>query len=231
MPLPTLLSDVITPAWDALTADQRTCWHFWALKHPQLDAAGELRTMYGKQAHYSRNAQIAVIDDPPLLTTPPPDAAPPVAPTVYSQAWPLQSKTISGETARRGVCYAILDGDLPDDTAIILRQGYTYRKSGKGPRPRIRHCTVRSTLTTDAINLDDPSGYFASTDGDTKYAHIKGVNAQRRPDLPLGSIKVVDLNTGLYTEAAIPNPFGGTRTKANRARATSVNPGPDDHFP
>ena len=47
MAAPTLLSDVIQPAWQALTPEQRTCWHFWALEHPQIDAAGALRTLYG----------------------------------------------------------------------------------------------------------------------------------------------------------------------------------------
>jgi len=71
MPVPTLLTDRIQPAWQALTPQQRTCWHWWAQVNPVTNDSGELRTLYGNQAHYRTNANLAIPTTPTLIHDPP----------------------------------------------------------------------------------------------------------------------------------------------------------------
>lgn len=232
MPDPTLLSDVIQPAWQALTAEQRTCWHYWSLQNPQITEDGILFTPWGQQAHYRLNANIAVTESNPLLEEPPTTNDPPPTLQINSYAWPLQSKLADDTIARSG--FVVLDRAAPldDKTAAIVTQGYTRKKNGKGRPPRLRHVTVMQPLSSGTISLDDPVGYYATTAGNNRYATIKGRRARRRPDLPLAKIKVINLETGRITRGTINNPFGGSRTRNNRARATVINPtNGTNHYP
>lgn len=229
---PTLLSSILAPAWNALTAEQRTCWHFWALAHPQTSEQGVLRTNYGNQEHTARNANIAVADGPALITDPPTTQPDPPFVTVIVIAWPLQSKLQGAEIARRGVIALEFPNPLPANITAIVTQGYTQKHSGKGRQPRIRHVTRKLPGTDGVLRLDIASGYFAETSGDTKYARIKGISARRRPDLPIAKLKIIDVETGKRARQAIANIYGGGPTKINRPRATAVNPTTGtNHYP
>lgn len=232
MPEPTLLGDVIQPAWQALTPEQRTCWHYWSLQHPQLNADGKTFAPWGQQSHYARNAQIAVTETNPLLEDPPTTDDAPTLPTIKTNAWPLQARLADDTTARQG--FVILDNTtpLPSNAAAIITQGYTEKKTGKGRPPRIRHVTIMQPLSSGTVSLDDPLGYYATTAGDNRYSRVKGLRARRRPDLPLAKIKVINLDNGKITRGVITNPFGGSRRRTNRARATAVNPtNGTNHYP
>lgn len=231
MPAPTLLSDIIQPAWQALTPEQRTCWHFWAAAHPQMDESGELRTLYGQQAHYARNSIIAASEAGSLLDDPPSDEQPPPAVVINSYAWPLQSLVDGTTTKRTGWVYLEVIGEIPAEAIITVRQGYDRKRTGKGRPPRIRHVTIMQPLTTGVVQLDVPSGYYATTGGENRYARIKAVTARRRPELPLGTIKITRTTNGKTVRQLLTNPYGGARTKINRPRATAVKPRPGDHYP
>lgn len=229
---PTLLSDEIHPAWMGLTADQRICWHFWAAAHPMYDQGGQLRTLYGAQAHYKKNADIAVTETNPLLADPPATTTPPLPVAIITVAWPLQSLISGTTTARRGLVYLDLDEVVPVDAAVIVRQGYDKKHVGRGRPPRIRHVTIIQPLDVGAIALDIPTGYYATTAGNNKFATIRGRTAQRRPDKPLGTVRIVNLTNGQTVRQVLSNPFGGSKTKSNRARATAVDPlSGVNHFP
>lgn len=228
---PTLLGDIIQPAWNSLTPEERTCWHFWALANPLIDELGVLRTLNGEQAHYQRNKDLAVTESVPLLTEPPADFTPPRPVAVITLTWPLASQ-LGGSISTRGGFVALeLEDELPADTAAIVTQGYYRKKNGGGRPPRIRHVCVILPLATGQVNLQLPSGYYATTSGDNKFARIFGVTAQRRPDRPLATIKLVNVENGQTLRQIIANPYGGSRKKTNRPRATQVNPRPGNHYP
>jgi hypothetical protein len=231
MPDPTLLGDLIQPAWQALTPAQRTCWHFWAAAHPQQTEGGYLFTMFGQQAHYSRNADLAVTETATLLTEPPPNTTPPKPVAIVSLAWPRASLTVGGVTARQGFAVLDVSAALPADTIVIVRQGYDRKKTGKPRPPRIRHVTIIVPLTSGLISLVLPAGYYATTSGNTKFAKIKGVSAKRRPDLPLGTIRVVNTTNGETIRQVLANPYGGSRTKSSRAPASQFSTSSRNHFP
>lgn len=229
---PTLLGDVIQPEWQSLTPEQRTCWHFWALANPQQDEQGRLTTLYGQQAHYARNADIATAVTVPLLTEPPPDTTPPAKVAIVTFAWPIQSQLTMTTTARNGYAWAETSKPLPADTLIIVKQGYDRKKTGKGRPPRVRHITVLIPLDAGKIDLRAPTGYFASTAGENRYSRIKGVTAKRRPDLPLGTVRIVNVTNGETIREILKNPNGGARKKNNRARATQHRPlDGTNHYP
>jgi hypothetical protein len=232
MPDPTLLGDLIQPAWNSLTPEQRTCWHFFAAANPKLTANGALHTLYGQQLHYKTNAWIAVADGPALLTDPPPTPTPPPPVEIQSAAWPLQSYTSGGATARNGFAYITVPFPTPAQLAVIIRQGYIRKLSGNSKPTRIRHVTIILPLDSGDFNLTDPRGYFATTGGRRKFSVITGRNAKRRPDKPLGTAILINVDTGEKQTATINNPFGGSRTKSNRPRATSVSPTSGvNHYP
>jgi len=232
MPEATLLGDNIQPAWQALTPEQRTCWHFWAATHPQLDAFGNLQTLYGQQAHYERNAALAQADPPPLLTDPPTNTTKPPTPNLIAQTWPIQSKLIDDTIARRGLAYIDFIEELDNNTLVVIRQAYDTKLSGKGRPPRVRHVTVVPPLGFGPVSLVDPNGYYATTAGNNRFARIRGITARRRPDKPLATGRVVNLLNGEVVRITVPNPNGGARKKTNRARATAVQPtGGVNHYP
>lgn len=220
----TLLSDVIHPAWAALTPEQRTCWHFWAAANPLTDEGGRLQTLYGAQAHYARNANLAVAESLTLLANPPTTLTPPLEVAILTVAWPLMSRITGTTTARRGLVYLNLEDEIPSDTVVIVRQGYDRKLTGKGRPPRIRHVTVILPTTIGDVTFTPPEGYFATTAGVNRYTTVTGITARRRPDRPLGTIRVVRIDNGSTVRQALANPYGGSRKGTNRARATSVNP-------
>lgn len=232
MPEPTLLSDFIQPHWNALTPEQRVCWHFWAADHPLVDELGRLRTLYGAQAHYNRNGNIAVTEDNTLLGNPPTTMTAPQAVAIITVAWPLQSLISGTTTARRGLVYLELDEPMPTDTAVIVKQGYDKKHNGPGRPPRVRHVTIIQPLQSGDVALDIPDGYYATTAGNNKFATIRGRTAQRRPDKPLATVRIVNLTNGQTVREVLKNPFAGSPTKSNRARATAVQPtGGVNHYP
>jgi len=229
---PTLLGDIIQPAWNSLTPEQRTCWHFWAQKTPQLDELGRLVTLYGQQAHYSRNADLATALTVPLIEEPPANETPPQPIAILTIAWPIQSLIEGTTTARQGIVYGELSDPVPTNTVVIVKQGYDRKKRGRGRPPRIRHVTVLVPLDTGFIDFNLPTGYYATTSGDNKFSTIKGITARRRPDKPLGTVRIVNATNGQTIRQVLNNPFGGAPTGANRPRATSVNPDSGiNHYP
>jgi hypothetical protein len=229
---PTLLGDIIAPAWQTLTAEQRTCWHFWAAAHPQINENAELRTLYGAQAHYQKNSNIAVTETVPLLDDSPPNETPPAQVAILTIAWPLQALLSDLTIARHGLIYLDMDQPLPADTAVIVRQGYKKEISRLTRPARTRHVTVILPLGTGPVSLIVPEGYFASTAGDNKFATIKGQTAQRRPDRPTGRVKIVNVTNGQTVGQILNNPYAGSRKKTNRARATADKPTSGvNHFP
>ena len=231
MPDPTLLGDVIQPAWNSLSAEQRTAWHFWAAQHPQFTEGGYLFTMFGQQAHYSRNADLAVAETPTLLDDPPPNTTPPPTPRIDSYAWPLQAQLADTSEVRQGLAFLDFPEGIPADTVVTVRQGYDRKKKGKPRPPRIRHVTVADDSHSGVLSLTVAEGYFASTAGNTKYARIKGVTARRRPELPLGTARVTNTTNGESIRLTISNPYGGARTQSARAPATQFSDSTRNHFP
>lgn len=231
MPEPTLLGDVIQLHWQDLTPNQRVCWHCWAATHPQRDEAGNLRVLYGQQAHYARNADIAIVQTVPLLADPPPNDDPPADISMKVQAWPKQSIITGGVYRKHGHAWLETTGAIPANTAITVRQGYDRKKTGRGRPPRIRHVTVIESGDTGIVSLIDPTGYYATTAGENRYSRIQGLTAQRRPELPLGTMRIINTSNGMTTRQTLPNPNGGARRKTNRPRATGYKPNPGDHYP
>lgn len=232
MPDPTLISEELAPAWSSLTPEQRTCWHFSAMKHPVLGGDGSPEILFGYQYHYNRNGQLAVVDPDLMLTDPPPTHAPPQQVAIVSVAWPLGSQITGTTTARQGFAWLELDDPLPAETAVIVTQGYYRNLTNSRKTPRIRHVTVIEPLGSGTISLIMPSGYFATTAGANKYATIKGIRAMMLPQKPLGTIKVVNVTTGQTIRQILANPNGGTSTGINRPRATSYNPDAGvNHYP
>lgn len=213
---PTLLGNIIQPAWQALTPEQRTCWHFWALAHPQITRLNELRTLYGQQAHYSRNKSIAVTLTAPLLTNPPPNDALPSMPTIYSRAWSNAARLAGNITARGGLAYLEVLQPPAANVWVIVTQGYDKKRKGTGRPPRVRHVTTIAAGFTGTVALTDPEGYFASTNGRPKFSFITGRTAQRRRDKPLGKVRVINIDSGIETSATLANPFGGSNTETSR---------------
>ena len=76
--------------------------------------------------------------------------------------------------------------------------------------PRVRHVTVIAAGGSGEFSLTEPSGYFATTAGANRFATIKGQTARRRPDLPLGKIRVINTSNGVMRKRSIPNPTGST---------------------
>jgi len=229
---PTLLGETIHPAWNSLTPEERTCWHFWAATHPQYDEKGQLRTMYGAQAHYAVNREIAVTLDNPLLHNPPSNSDPPIQVAIISVAWPLKSRIEDAFTEVGGLVWLELKDEMPENQAGIIKQGYRRSARPTGRKERTRHCTIVVPLHTGIQGLGIPSGYFATTEGENRYARIKGRTAQRRPDKPLGIIRIVNLHNGQTVAQVLRNPYVGARRGTNRARATAVSPDSGvNHFP
>jgi hypothetical protein len=228
---PTLLGDTVQPAWQNLTPEQRTCWHFWAAAHPQLDATGKLRTLYGQQAHYSRNAAISVTEDATLLTDPPPNdqlaGHIDIDPVVF-----LKQVRLPGNiTARRGVAAVFLRRPLEGNEAIVITQTYDTKRRNRGRPPRVRHVTVALPTDTGLIPLTQSDGYYATTGGTNRFSKIHGRTAARRTDLPLAKVRVINLDTGKIYRLAVKNPFPRAKAGANRARATAYKPKTGDHYP
>lgn len=232
MPEPTLLGDVIQPAWQALTPEQRTCWHFFAAAHPKMTATGEVRTLYGQQFHYNTNAWLAVAQGPALIAEPPTTPTKPPITEIESAVWPLQALRSDDTTARQGLAYIALKEPNNNEVAIVIRQGYVNKKTGKPGPPRIRHVTVIQPEAAGPWDLTVPEGYFASTGGRRKFSVITGKNAKRRPDKPLGSAIFIDIYSGEKLTTILKNPYGGGSTGSNRPRATQVNPTSGvNHYP
>lgn len=88
----------------------------------------------------------------------------------------------------------------------------------RNKKPRVRHVSTWQEGDADEISLDVPTGYYATTGGENRFARIKGLTARRRPDLPLGRVKFLNRDNGEQLSATIPNPTGGSRSQISRPR-------------
>jgi hypothetical protein len=212
---PTELGDIITPAWDALTDDQKMAWNYWSMAHPTTVETGDTLGLYGRQGHYALNAALAVIDATALLDDPPPSTTPPTTVRLTPQVWNKKSQLANSATLRRGVAWIEINGAIPNDTALIVKQAHGKRNAKTRRRPRNRHVTIAKAGETGQINLEVPRGYYASTNGANQFASVRGRTAARRLDLPLVRLFWVNTQTGAIIHTTLMNP-SQPRTKRGR---------------
>lgn len=101
-------------------------------------------------------------------------------------------------------------------TGVATPQRPTSAK--KNRRPSTRHAAVYAPSDPDTIRLDTPTGYYATTAGENKFATIRGLTARRRPDLPLGKALFINTANGRRERKTIPNPTGGSVSQVSRPR-------------
>jgi len=207
------------------------CWHFTSATRLFTNAWGNREILPGYQYFYERNNDLAVVNEALMLANPPPDHKPPQQVAIVTVAWPLGSQIEGTTTARRGFAFLQLDDPLPAETAAIVTQGYYQNKSRALKKPRIRHVTVIEPLGSGPYSLIVPTGYYATTSGNNRFAKIRGIKARQRPDLPLGTVKITNITTGQTIRQILSNPNGGTPTGINRPRATAYKPTDGDHYP
>lgn len=211
-----ILYDVIAGAWAALTTEQRTCWHFFALKHPVIDEDGELETLNGWQFFYRQNVYIAVSDTYPLLQDPPPHMDPPPTRNLQATLWMIKHLDEDGDTQRRPRLLLEVKRPLDPDTFEIITQ--TYVTNLRGPPlpakpqhtqaytdPSPRHVTIIPADFTGVVDLTEPTGYFATTGGRPKFSEIHGTSAANHPELPAARLISVSLINGQTADATISN--------------------------
>jgi hypothetical protein len=257
-----MLEDILGPAWSALTAEQRICWHFTAAKNPIFEEEGGLFTENGWQFFVDRNATLAVVNAAHVMSEPPTTETPPNTDPLVVAAWPLPGKLGAGGSAKRPPVTVTWGSPGPVNTDVIITQEYNrfvgyhseyplterisatftdgqkwittgttgeYLTTGratsqridppkKNKKPAVRHVTTWQAGDAEEISLDDPTGYYATTDGNNKFARIKGLTARRRPDLPLGRVKFINRENGETIEQTITNPTGGSTTAISRPR-------------
>jgi hypothetical protein len=222
MSIPTIIGDILSDAWNALTADQRSCWHFFAMKNPIIDEEGELTTLNGWQIYYRQNVYIAIGEDYALLEDPPANLDPPPTRTLQATLWSAKGLLASGATTRRSTLVLEVKQALSADAFEILTQGYTENHGGppipahpsrttSRQRPSPRHVTILEPLFTGIVDLQTPTGYFATTGGRAKFSTIKGITARRRPDLPAAKLRAVSLLNGQTAESTVLNAAGFAR--------------------
>jgi len=104
-----------------------------------------------------------------------------------------------------------LTGNTPEEY-ITLDPNFVPVMNARRPNrtPRVRHVTTIQPDAAGPVPLDQPTGYFATTAGVNKFARIKGLTARRRPDLPLGILRVISTTNGRIHRQTIPNPRGGS---------------------
>jgi hypothetical protein len=257
-----MLESILGPAWSALTAEQRICWHFTAAKNPSFEEDGGLFTENGWQWFVDLNAALAVVNTAHVMTKPPTTDTPPNTDPLVVANWPLPGKLGSGGSTRRPPVTVAWGSPGPVNTDVIITQEYsefvgyhseqplTERISGvftdhqtwittgttgeylttgratsqrldppaKSKKPAVRHVTTWQEGDAEEISLDEPTGYYATTAGENRFARIKGLTARRRPDLPLGRVKFINRDNGKIIYATIPNPTGGSPTNISRPR-------------
>lgn len=218
MSLPSLIGDRLAPSWQALTPAQRLCWHFWAAAHPQTVDDLDYMILIGWQAYIERNASLMLPDTAMPLTEPPAATTPPARVAILTMSWPRQSRVAVTGTSRYGYTFVQLTDAMPANQIAIVHQGYSRQRKDPKKTTGVRHVTVLLPLDTGPVSLLVPTGYFASTAGATKFARIKGRTARRRPDQPLGKLRVVNTDTGETIQQILSNPNGGGRKRIKRPR-------------
>ena len=220
-----IIYDIISGAWAALTADQRSCWHFFAQAHPITDEAGELVTLNGWELYYRQNVYIAVSNTYSLLSDPPANLDPPPSRNMQATLWSVKGLLGTGETIRRPILLLEVKEPLHADVFEILTQEYItnhggpptpacYEHTQPTQQPQPRHVLIIPPLFTGLLDLRTPSGYFATTGGRAKFSKIFGVTARRRPDLPAARLIAVSLINGSTSRSTVANAAGYARPSA-----------------
>lgn len=217
MPEPRLTGDRLSPAWAALTDEQKLCWKIWAINHPVILTSGDLWILYPWQCFYSVNAWLAVADASYILPDPPTSTARPEPKSWTAQLWAAKHKTATGTTERRARLYAIAPAGRSADELTIVTQGYTANHGGPPlacsptpspwrTAPRPRHCIVVEPEYSGPIDLTEQTGYFTTGDPPADKTTIVGPGVARRKKLRAAQLIHVSLLSGLYSRASIDNP-------------------------
>lgn len=204
-----ILRDLIADRWAGLTAEHHTCWQFYAAANPRPDRRGRLTTLTGWQMYYSVNANLAVQQPPQWIDEPPDNHEPPPTLNITAAAWARTVRLANGTTALSGFAWLEIDTAIPDNTYAVVTQAYATQLKNPLVRSRIRHTNVLAAGTTGTVNLQTPTGYYAETAGNNKFARIKGLSARRRQDRPLGTVKIFMVIGDGQKRVTIPNPLVG----------------------
>lgn len=225
---PTIAGDVLAPAWDALTDDQRSCWHFFAQTHPIVNAQGDLRTINGWQMYYRVNVYLAVAEYDPLISDPPQNLTPPSTRTVAATLWRNNYSDEFGATQRQPLLTLAFRKPTPSSILQIVQQGYTTNKAGTpiplhptktrpASVPSPRHVTIIPPGFSGLLDLRTPTGYFASTGGRPKFSTISGTSAAKNSKRPAATLLVVSTVNGAVTRGTFR-----TNTETHTAQKISL---------
>lgn len=166
-----IIYDRLKTAWEALSAEQRTCWHFTAQQNPTLNAAGELRTQNGWQYFVDTNSALAVVDESYILTDPPTTTDIPEPINVIVGLWPIPSKLAAGGSTPKPKPWTQLGLPVPSTQTAIITQGYDTFENFHQILPLTGRISCAYNDHTEWLRAGDPLDYVTT---DKLYLQVPG---------------------------------------------------------
>lgn len=203
---PTLIADVLTPLWQALTPDQQIAWGFYGNETPLTTQRGAKWALHSFQAFAQVNGRLATVDETYVIEDPPTTTTPPSFPQATLQALPQRARAAWDWTQYPGWAFLILDGPLPATTAAIVRNSWRGKTKATGRTQTGNHITTIKPTEDGPINLQVPRGYYASTGGAAPRATMSGRRALRFPSSASILIEWLSLTNGQVVRQQLSNP-------------------------
>lgn len=219
-----MLEDVMGPAWSALTASERICWHFTGQRNPILDLDGTFFTLNGWQFYVDTNSPLAVVNPTLMLTEPPTDKKPPNTDPLHATMWPLPGKLATGGSAHRAPVKVAWGSPGPPNTAVIIKQGYTQFRGNSAKYPINQRITAtfadHQTWITTGITGEYLTTGVATAQRETSAKKNKKPSVRHVTTYQLGDAEVISLNDpkGYYATTAGENKFATIKGMTARRR-------------
>jgi hypothetical protein len=195
MAFPSLVGDVLAPAWAALTPAQRSSWHSYAASTPVYNLKRRVVALNGWQMWVHVNSILATADAGLILPDPPPDLVRPSPVPLAGYAIRGPHVGPDGKTYTAGRIYLYLNEPTPADRVLVVLNN-VQRVSRWSARPW--YPTKRTAIlpgTTGWVDLTGRVGYTLAGPKWLKRMEVRGPGFLAHPagmPVPVWTVSTVN---------------------------------------
>ncbi len=194
-----IITTLIAPAWNALTAGQRTAWNTFAAANPFINALGGITSTDGYNMFNSVNTWLITTDEDDSLSDPPADLVVPPRIDYHATSTRIKSLLQDGTTVRKGRLFLEVPDPVPGNTLVWIRNTQRFLMPGFRQYKQPHKLTYLRPGESGTVDLTAFRGIPIPSVKSGQKQKIVGVKGRMRPNQSAGQVIAVNMLNGRFT--------------------------------